>query len=301
MLFPAPSFDSPLVGAFEVAPIHPKSCYTAISYSWGMNADGDATLCRGITVDGQNFNITQNLFDCLRRLREKSTAPLGLWIDALCIDQLNLQERNAQVARMAKIYLHAEKVIAWLGEGTSLEEDETMLALLGCLLLRDDGDSFAKIAHNLENCRHLLAKLNDLRDSFFDETTVFQEGQAEIVFGNRLQQALSSTIISFFQRRYFKRRWVIQELYYPSAKRSCFHWGPFDLSCVIFRVCILHILKFLLRAELSLLDSRKKSYPLVLLRGLKPIHLPCFLGLKCCKICPLSQTPIMDQGRCPKL
>lgn len=38
-----------------------------------------------------------------------------LWIDALCIDQANLTERNAQVRLMSRIYKDAQSVVGWLG------------------------------------------------------------------------------------------------------------------------------------------------------------------------------------------
>jgi hypothetical protein len=39
-----------------------------------------------------------------------------LWVDALCIDQRNILERNYQVSLMSKIYESAEQVCVWLGE-----------------------------------------------------------------------------------------------------------------------------------------------------------------------------------------
>jgi hypothetical protein len=43
-----------------------------------------------------------------------------LWIDALCIDQSNIQERKYQVALMGRFYSEAEMVIAWLGSSLQL-------------------------------------------------------------------------------------------------------------------------------------------------------------------------------------
>jgi hypothetical protein len=36
-------------------------------------------------------------------------------VDAVCIDQSNIPERNAQVLRMKEIYEKARKVVVWLG------------------------------------------------------------------------------------------------------------------------------------------------------------------------------------------
>jgi hypothetical protein len=58
--------------------------------------------------------ITRNLDVALRYLRSNDQARL-LWIDALCINQSNNDEKSLQVAIMKKIYSHADCVIAWLG------------------------------------------------------------------------------------------------------------------------------------------------------------------------------------------
>jgi hypothetical protein len=42
-----------------------------------------------------------------------------LWIDAICVNQADKEERSQQVQQMGKIYSHAEKVLIWLGKATS--------------------------------------------------------------------------------------------------------------------------------------------------------------------------------------
>jgi anaerobic selenocysteine-containing dehydrogenase len=44
--------------------------------------------------------------------------PRTLWIDAVGVDQLDMQERGSQVKRMADIYKNASRVVVWLGLGT---------------------------------------------------------------------------------------------------------------------------------------------------------------------------------------
>jgi len=58
--------------------------------------------------------VTCNLATALVDLRS-STEPRVLWIDALCINQEDMQERSSQVARMANIYRQAKQVVVWLG------------------------------------------------------------------------------------------------------------------------------------------------------------------------------------------
>lgn len=83
--------------------------YKALSYVWGSIAD----LCT-IHVNGVPVKVTRNLHSALLELHNDLEDCL-LWIDALCIDQSDLEERNSQVAMMNIIYAGAAEVILWLG------------------------------------------------------------------------------------------------------------------------------------------------------------------------------------------
>ncbi|KAH8764113.1 heterokaryon incompatibility protein-domain-containing protein [Hyaloscypha sp. PMI_1271] len=58
--------------------------------------------------------IRENLWQALYHLRSEEHE-LTLWIDALCINQNDLQERGSQVSRMSAIYGIAKEVMVWLG------------------------------------------------------------------------------------------------------------------------------------------------------------------------------------------
>lgn len=87
--------------------------YEALSYAWG-----DPVFNRSIKLAGTHFPVTTNLKVILRTLRHATQERL-LWIDAICIDQNNVQERSHQVSRMNDIYSQAANVIIWLGEPMS--------------------------------------------------------------------------------------------------------------------------------------------------------------------------------------
>jgi hypothetical protein len=93
--------------------------YMALSYVWGK-FDPPKT----IFVHGRKKTITPNLFAALRQFRDPSI-PLLLWVDALCIDQNNAEERNHQVGLMSLIYKKAGSVLMWLGE----EEHNSKVAM----------------------------------------------------------------------------------------------------------------------------------------------------------------------------
>jgi hypothetical protein len=75
-----------------------------------------------IILDGRPTEIGENLEKALRTLREIPEVQNGtrIWVDSLCIDQANCEEKNVEVKRMGDISKSAERVISWLGE----EEEE---------------------------------------------------------------------------------------------------------------------------------------------------------------------------------
>jgi len=93
--------------------------YTAVSYTWG-----DDTPSQVIYLDGHEFCVRQNLWFCLYYL-STNTQPRGwscLWVDAICINQDDHQERSAQVGKMDQTYLKATCVSVWLGLIPQVEE-----------------------------------------------------------------------------------------------------------------------------------------------------------------------------------
>ena len=69
------------------------------------------------TAEGvyEPLSIMENLHSALQHLRnENESRPL--WVDAICINQFDIIERNRQVSRIAAIFQSAGRAIAWLGE-----------------------------------------------------------------------------------------------------------------------------------------------------------------------------------------
>ena len=86
-----------------------QTSYDALSYTWEGNLK-DHT----IRIGDAQLRITANLHGALINLRLKNASRL-LWVDAICINQENIPERNQQVKFMSKIYSLASEVILWLG------------------------------------------------------------------------------------------------------------------------------------------------------------------------------------------
>jgi hypothetical protein len=87
--------------------------YTCLSYVWGQENDNGGPF--PVLVNGKTFHTRSNLYRFLHVARTKYPKR-RFWIDAICIDQTNMPERNQQVQQMGKIYSEAKEVIGWLGD-----------------------------------------------------------------------------------------------------------------------------------------------------------------------------------------
>ena len=152
---------------------HPA--YQALSYVWGNEPS-----VHSITINGQSVLVRPNLYSALLEL-PKQFPDLNLWIDALCINQEDIDERNHQVLRMGQIYSSAQRVLVWLGEADSnsdLAMQSLRLWAATCRALSEGPD----ILRNLK----LLMELFD-KDAW-------------------------TAICNLTARPWWRRIWVIQEL-----------------------------------------------------------------------------------------
>lgn len=87
--------------------------YDCLSYRWGND-----TPSKNIVINGMTYFVRENLYQFL--IVAQSTAELHapIWIDAICIDQDNAEEKNHQVQQMGQLYANAKTVHIWLGPAT---------------------------------------------------------------------------------------------------------------------------------------------------------------------------------------
>ncbi|PIA96249.1 hypothetical protein CB0940_10198 [Cercospora beticola] len=137
-LRPAPRLEDPLVGTLDIVHLNDGTQYEALSYTWGNTFVNDEKSTAWIEADEDRMRLDRafsdqpskhgeislcnstlttaaNLDAALKRLRHSGN-DRSLWIDALCINQDNPDERSAQVAQMAQVFAHARQTIVWLGE-----------------------------------------------------------------------------------------------------------------------------------------------------------------------------------------
>lgn len=152
---------------------HPNSRPEYIALSYCWGVV-DAT--EAISVNGCEFQAGKNLVAALRELRKPQRAILWLWVDAICINQHDIGEKGARISRMGRIFARARQVIAWTGphDGTSAQAFEAV---------------------------DIIAPL------FRDKNPALLLRESEI---SSLRGVCYIRLL--FERPYWRRKWIIQEL-----------------------------------------------------------------------------------------
>lgn len=145
--------------------------YDALSYTWGQ---ADATSVIEIIAQDtvHELPITPNLESALRQLRDENN-PLKyrlLWIDAICINQNDDDEKNNQVPQMGAIFSQARKVLVWLGKSES--GSDKALQFIHQILDLDNVGSLVKDEAKIDDWAALFQLL---RRHWFARRWVIQE------------------------------------------------------------------------------------------------------------------------------
>lgn len=173
--------------------------YYALSYVWG-----DASDTCPILVNGLIFAATRNLVEALIHVSEvEPRCGSGLWVDAICINQMDVAEKNVQVALMSRIYTGATETLAWLGAG-----DPASNAAMHLVNWLWNDHELLGVGKNQPQ----LEKLGDPR-----LLQLVEEAGGDLIGAE-----------VFVARTYWTRIWTIQEALLPekcrliAGKESCF-------------------------------------------------------------------------------
>ena len=173
--------------------------YEALSYVWGDEICPLTALLNGIPV-----SVTTNLDCALRHLRFRLTTRI-LWVDALSMNQQDVQERNHQVRLMGQIYANASAVIVWLGP---VEQGDLHLKAMVAAMQFSFVDGRASIGLFDYVCS-VISMLNDLADVARDA-----------------RSCTTAALYQLISRPWFYRVWVVQEL--ALSKTATVHIGAYS-------------------------------------------------------------------------
>jgi hypothetical protein len=182
--------------------LHAK--YSALSYMWEYRTPSFLPLklweksktdiqCKGVLQEVTHkvtHKVTPNLYAALRQLRHPKH-PKVLWIDAICINQEDKNEKTGQLKLMGRIYTRAETTVVWLGE-------ETYTSSLGFKAI---GILSAIMLHGLNSKHKSEGGAMQKPNGFFRSQ----------VFYWRLILYVAA-FVWLLRNPYFARVWIIQEI-----------------------------------------------------------------------------------------
>lgn len=214
------AMDDEISSTTEIICLDDCPDFTALSYCWGTGAFDNTMICNGTPM-----KITESLDRALRWFRTsvadsfrnnsfmaKATS-LVIWADAVCINQSNTDERNAQVQLMGRIYSQAARVFIYLGE----ESPSTAAGIALAANLWETASDWSK-------------KHPDM-----DSPTVF----SSMPYPPRHAPGWKG-LIDILTRPWFSRCWIIQEFCMCANRifvcgESSFTWMLFDTAVRLIR------------------------------------------------------------------
>lgn len=203
--------------------------FEALSYCWGDLRDTVTIALRhdhkphenpqggadGVgSSDNQFFHITKSLHLALQYLRYRDR-PRVIWIDALCINQGSIRERNYAIPFMVEVYRSASCAVVFLGEENKKHNLTRQWQLMAMLKSAAEGALPAlgisgPLTHR-SDIKGIVDRLNiKRRDGKSGDKDIFHIH-------------MSLAFEDFFEYRYFQRVWVVQEVIH--AKKAVVYCG----------------------------------------------------------------------------
>ncbi|PVH82980.1 HET-domain-containing protein [Cadophora sp. DSE1049] len=188
--------------------------YTALSYCWG-----DAKDTVTILVNNARLAITRSLQAALLELKRREYE--YVWIDAICINQNDNEERGHQILKMRNIYHNAQATVVWLGE----EDKHTKKAFDMCNILKRD---FPKHPFLTEVTEDTFTKRIMELSSKHPENLKILEGW--------------SSVAALIALPYWARTWIIQEVAISCS--ATLLWGSQTMDIETLRLCLETLRKY---------------------------------------------------------
>lgn len=176
--------------------------YHAISYTWG---DPDSIAV--VEVNGRDTRVQQNCHFVLHQVGQNNHSRY-YWIDSLCINQDDIQEKGFQVAMMGNIYRLADQVLVCVGRH---EEDSEFFFNI----LNQQKDLFARVSRALPLSGRETS--DEVPDKHLRRDLIKWKLSQKYSSAERLVKAYCL----FEQRPYFGRVWTLQEVFLAKSTTVC--------------------------------------------------------------------------------
>ncbi|KAL8881983.1 MAG: hypothetical protein Q9198_000928 [Flavoplaca austrocitrina] len=181
--------------------------YTTLSYTWGTGLKG-IVFIEDEGKPARKLLVSTNLLDALchfARLPDQSleTVRPVFWIDQLCINQNDKDEKNHQVAMMTEIFGQAKMTNVWLG---------SRKATLSCEVV-------TKYDQDVSRIMEVVSNDPELRDDYSSASQGVDRILSEV---SKDDWEHLHALADFCTHPWFERAWVVQEV--ATSSKVIVHW-----------------------------------------------------------------------------
>ncbi|KAF5982819.1 het-domain-containing protein [Fusarium coicis] len=152
-------------------PVGSKKEHMCLSHRWKTGGRS-----RQILIDGRTLTVQLNVYQFLKLARERYS-DVPIWIDTICINQEDVDEKSHQVPLMREIY-HQAQVVSYLGDDNPM----------------------------LESCIKMICLGKSPKNSFDARDLVTGDNEAELLLH------MWDNLLQLTNNEYWERAWIIQEL-----------------------------------------------------------------------------------------
>ncbi|KAJ5547832.1 heterokaryon incompatibility protein-domain-containing protein [Penicillium frequentans] len=218
--------------------------YVCLSYAWGDCKEEKAT----VFLDDVETAVTKNLEGALQDLRSSFECQLGMkiWVDALCINQFDIDDRNKHVLRVKDIFGGSFSVTASIKDRGSRDDglQPWTHRLLQCeVILRKCGRQGLEDVLGTADCdikasnaiwQQIEGPLEEIEGMVFDEYEHPQPNQDRWLYDDILsKRSVCAELWVVFRMKYWSRLWVVQELVVsPTTSKLRWDKTPIHLSTI---------------------------------------------------------------------
>jgi hypothetical protein len=194
---------SPNVITCRLAHFELVSCppYTTLSYTWGSDR-----RTANIIVNGRAFGVRKNLLAFLEQAVSSNEDPDRLfWIDQICINQQDTEERNEQVMQIGRVYKEAANMVIWLGQASFWKDSDMAMSLIQDVAQwvrdQDRGEGDRGEGDRGEGDRG--------EEAAGDKDSGKQKTEKNRIL---LTKDQANAVIELLERPYWSRLWIVQEI-----------------------------------------------------------------------------------------
>jgi hypothetical protein len=196
---------------------------------------GDEAVKVDILLEGALFQVGQNLWDALDYLRS-SENQMPFWIDAICINQRDVEERNRQLPMMKWIYFRADTVVTWLGKKYSKYQMPTKVQTI-----QDDGTQGSNNPWTTSEITNESWETYTIMTPEQDEAFLFTEAFTRTNSKKKKKSAsmnVRALVKELLSDEYWDRLWIIQEIGRARQNLVCFGTSAMDWNAFIEMVAL---------------------------------------------------------------